>query len=381
MRGCLVWVIIALILCSPVIFWIVWGTQSVKPVSLLVIDKSVLDMERTSHAGLFYMLAHGKYRHANGKPYSADQDYYGFFPLDKQGNYMVRKLTGLAEEDVDSIYNQSQAMMIVDARGVRHDRWVRGRTNDETSPFLDGGLNEADINLITRMREHGKPVIIESMAFSPAQTFEDRQWEESVLGVEWSGWQCFCFNELAVDINVDIPHRWVQRYEEQNGTGWRFKGPGIVMVNDIEEVHVLATGTDIVQPYPTIRTDASIGAQYKLPDRVPYFGSFEIVYPKEPDMRVVSRFEMNLTPRGDSLFNELKLPKSFPAVITGQKVTFIAGDFSNVQVPEWTTQVDQADKIMLFLRRFAGKPDPHDAGRFFWTYTYPLMTKVLRDNL
>jgi hypothetical protein len=372
--GCLLWILLLLILSSPFILWLVWSLEPPRPVALVMLDQTVPDLNMNSHSSYYWILEEEHYVRPDRKYFQKEQDYYGFFPID-QRNYMNRTLTGTT--DIDSLAAKIKGLVMLDGYGVRHDRWLKGRLSDEQSEFLSGGLDESEFELLESMKNAQKPIVFESRVFSPRMTPDDVYRLESVAGVKWTGWWGYSFESLDPNENPRLPTQWIQAWEDQNHRNWRFKGAGVLLVGEGGDVVALTMGVHLKQANPILRTEFSDQLDYRVPPRVPFTGSFEIVSPVSPDYHTVSRFDLNLTVAGDSLLAQYHIPRTFPAVLTAPRMTFIAGDFSGVGVTPSISHLYRMERVMQPLLRFTEKKQPQAPDRFFWEYYYPVMKKVL----
>ena len=72
-----------ILLFIPLIGFIAWCMQETKPLSVLVIDKTVPNTNFQEHRTFMMILKNQNWTKPDGSFYKTDQDYFGFFPQQK----------------------------------------------------------------------------------------------------------------------------------------------------------------------------------------------------------------------------------------------------------------------------------------------------------
>jgi hypothetical protein len=164
-------------------------------------------------------------------------------------------------------------------------------------------------------------------------------------------------------------------YRKEYRRPWAFTKPGVVFITD-RDIIVLEEGTHLKSALPLISTDSVYRAMYGISENVGFEGWFDVIDPLKN--KVISTFNLETTPAGDTLLNENFLSKQFPAVITdtlNQRTYYFSGDFATNKVPYWTVRFSGVDKLKGIL--YSDKPN--DGRRFFWLYYKPLINGIFTD--
>ena len=93
---------------------------------------------------------------------------------------------------------------------------------------------------------------------------------------------------------------------------------------------------------------------------------------------MISKFNIDTTPEGDTLLSRNNLSKEFPAVVqdqVSQRIYYFSGDFATYDVPFWTSRFKGAEKLKGIF--YSDKAD--DTRRFFWLYYRPLINGIFSD--
>ncbi|HEY3389459.1 MAG TPA: hypothetical protein VGK38_07820, partial [Prolixibacteraceae bacterium] len=89
-------------LLLPLILWFLWVFKPSYKANILIIDKTVLTKDGLEHKPFDWVLHHRKYFKPDGKSYTAQSDYLGFFPL-KNDSFLIKDLSKFTEKQIDSI--------------------------------------------------------------------------------------------------------------------------------------------------------------------------------------------------------------------------------------------------------------------------------------
>jgi hypothetical protein len=370
-------IILAVIVALPLINLIRWTFQTHKPLDIILVDKTVPNVELDQHKSFNWILTNERFvKKENKRSYSYKNDYFGFTPkislrerlMDKR-DYRIGDLIDLASKN-DVVY-------FADTYGVFTNDWYRGSgsfAKSRRSRKLYGGLNNADNLLIKEMKDRNKLVILEYNSFDyPTIQFESNRIQDR-LGITFSGWTGKYFSTLDT-IGEDFPIWMTGMYRKQYNLPWKFKKAGIVVVKD-KYIIVLEEGTDLKNPMPHIITDSVYAKKYNLPESVAFDNWFDIIDPLANS--VISKFKIETTSLGDSLLIGYGLTADFPAVIrdpVAARTYYFSGNFANNTVPMWTSRFKGVDKLKGIL--YSDKPD--DTRRFFWLYYRPLMTGIITE--
>jgi hypothetical protein len=368
-------IILAVIFFLPVVNFIRWTFQTKKPMSVVVLDKTVPNLERDKHKSFMWVLTNERIvKKENKSSYSFRKDYYGFFPkkplrerLFNQKNLRLTETLELADK-TDAIY-------YADTYGVFLNDWYRGINKSRRSRKLYGGLNNNDMLLLSEMKKRDKLIVLEYNTFDYPTADLERYKTEEQLGIKFSGWTGKYFSSLDSVSDPDFPTWLTAMYKKEYRKPWTFSKPGIVFLKG-SEIIVLEEGTHLKNAMPLISTDSSWTAKYKMENNVPFDKWFDIIDPLES--KVISEFNLETTAVGDTLLFENFLSNKFPAVITdnkNQRTYYFSGDFATNKVPYWISRFKGIEKLRGIL--YTEKPE--DTRRFFWLYYRPLINGIFGD--
>jgi hypothetical protein len=197
------------------------------------------------------------------------------------------------------------------------------------------------------------------------------------LGIEWGGWIGKYFSSLDTTAKSpgNFPVWMTAMYRKEYRKPWTFTKPGVVFVKD-RDIIVLEQGTHLKSALPFITTDSVFRKKFKLPEKVQFQGWFDVIDPLKS--KVISKFNLETTPAGDTLLFENFLSKQFPAIITdttNQRTYYFSGDFATNNVPFWISRFKGIEKLKGIL--YTEKPE--DPRRFFWLFYRPLINGIFSD--
>jgi hypothetical protein len=367
-------IILAAILFLPLINLIRWTFQEKKPMDIILVDKTVPDLERVKHKSFNWILTNERFVKKEKKSsYSYKKDYYGFYPLrplrEKQwgrNDYRLSNVIKMAES-VDALY-------ITDTYGVFFNDWYKGINRSRKSRKLYGGLNNTDFLLIKEMKDRNKLIVMEYNTFDyPTAAFESFRTQEK-LGLTFSGWTGRYFASLDTT-QLDFPVWMTAIYRKQYKQPWTFKKSGVVILKE-KAIIVLEDGTHLKNPMPHIITDEANCQKYSVAGSVAFDQWFDIIDPLQNN--VISKFKLETTAQGDTLLLNNFVSNEFPAVVQDavtNRIYYFSGDFAHTDVPVWTSRFKGFYKLKGLL--YSDKPE--DTRRFFWLYYRPLINGIFTD--
>jgi hypothetical protein len=370
----IVGIILVVILALPVINLFRWTFQPKKPMDIILVDKTVVTLEREHHKSFSWIINNERFvKKENKRSYSYKEDYYGFIPLrplremkSKKNEYRLADLINLAKNN-DAIY-------FADTYGVFFNDWFGAFTKSRRSRKIYGGLNGNDNILLKEMKDRNKLIILEYNSFDyPTTQFESVRAQEK-LGITFSGWTGKYFSSLDTT-SSDFPIWMTDMYRKGYKKPWSFTRPGIVFLNE-KDIIVLEEGIHLKNPMPHIITDGANSAKYGVTGSVAFDGWFDIIDPL--NNKTISKFKIETTRLGDTLLAGKNLVRQFPAVIqdsVSQRIYYFSGDFAKSNVPFWTSRFKGVDK----LKRILYSDKTEDTRRFFWLYYKPLINSIFSE--
>jgi len=370
-------VIILLILCLiPIASWLIWNIKPSKPINIMVLNKTVLGLERKEHRAIFWLLLNDKFVKDDNKVYRMEKDYYGFHPIRplKSRKYEVKRIK---LEEINDLVSNFDMAYYSDTYGVFFNEWFRRQSGQGKGTLIEGGLNNNDYLFIKGLHDQGKLLIAEYNFIAPPTIQLVRKKAEELLGIKWTNWTGRYINELDPAKSKDLPDWIVGIYKKRNDGEWPFTGAGIVLVNEpAQQVAVLQADKHLENGVPEIQTTGYGLESYQLPENVHYPHRFDIM--EEQSNEVIAEFKLHVNIEGKAVLDEFNLPSRFPAVLesnTGSPFLYLAGDYSDYPVRMWTAKLQG---IRTFEKVFYTNKE-NSTSKFYWTYFVPLLSQVLTN--
>lgn len=367
-------IILVIILIVPFISFLCWSFQEKKPLDIVILNKTVPSPDRIKHKSFNWILNNERFvTKARGKSYSYKKDYYGFAPTRplKEKGY-TKKEYRLSE--MMSLPDSVDALYVADTYGVFFNDWYAGINKSRKSRRIYGGLNQVDYLLINEMKNRNKLVVLEYNSFDfPTAEFQSVRTQEK-LGLRFTGWTGKYFSRLDTT-SPDFPVWMTAMYRKQYGKPWTFRKAGIVLLTE-KNIIVLEEGTHLRNPMPLIITDSVNCSRFGVPSSVTFENWFDIIDPLENN--IISRFRIETTALGDSLFADNLLDNEFPAVIedpVNKRTYYFSGDFASNKVNYLISRLEGVEKLKGLL--YSDKQN--DTRRFFWLYYRPLVNTIFSD--
>jgi hypothetical protein len=310
----LVIAILVLILAAP---WILWQIQQPKPLQVVIVDKMAPEFSNRSHQGLLWLLNQQKY----AKP---------------------------AESA-----SQPDLVYVADADGVRDNE---------------------EMKLIRSAVYDGASLIADFNTFADTTPPEVRKMMYELLGLRWTGWTGRYYKSLAA-LN-DIPEQVIRNYESQSGAEWNFRGSGLVLIGEGNQVIVLEDGKQLRDDGFALRFTQEGQNLSSVKGKHRYYGWFDMIEPTESS-DALAYYELNPTPEGGSLLQRFGLSERFPAVVKNENSVYtsyyFAGDWANTERdPFWSRYLGWEK-----LKGWATFQDNESA--IYWDVYVPMMKSILQQ--
>jgi len=227
------------------------------------------------------------------------------------------------------------------------------------------------------MQRNNKLVILEYNTFDyPTAELERAKIQDSLLRIKCTGWTGKYFSSLdTAKSDNNLPTWMITMYRKQYKKQWSYTKPGLILLTD-KKIIVLEEGIQLKSALPKITTDSLYRAKYGIKNNIAFQGWIDIIDPLKTN--VISTYNIETTPAGDSLLFENFLTNKFPAVITdtkNQRTFYFAGDFANNKISYRTSRFKGIEKLKGIL--YTDKPD--DPRNFFWCYYKPLLNGIFSD--
>lgn len=345
--------------------WVLWHTAPVRPLDIVVVDKTVAKPDYRKHAGLFWLLRHEKVvQRRTGQPLREDRDYAGYQHT-ADGQPHVVPISG----------GKSDLTYIADTYGVYEDD-LQGRPLGLRSHLIYGGMSLDEVRTVTGDLRQGATLVGEFNCIASPTVGRAREELSDALGVRWTGWigRHFQFLDLTVDLPLWIPRAW----KHQTGRPWRFRGPGYVLVNEQGFLVVLVEGIDTPAPALRITFDEAYAKRYGTVRRQTYDYWFEVMEPR-PGAEVIAQFEFKLTDAGREKARGVPIDRPFPAVVRterpGHLAYYFAGDFADQPKAPSSYRYKWLPRVRAWL----GAEHRDDQQAFYWRVYVPVMQHVIRE--
>ncbi|MGB9746001.1 MAG: hypothetical protein ACPLXM_03650 [Bacteroidales bacterium] len=369
-------VLLVLLILIPFAGHLLWRFDTQRQMGVILVDKSVTDICRTSHLPFIWILNHLRFTKADGKPYDLATDYYGFLPLAPANsrNFEVKRIR---LDDIEELSDRNDVLFYADTKGITYGEWFMGSSGEKKGSTIKiiGGLNQNDYLLLRNMYEKNKTVIAEHQFFSSASDPLVLNKTAEMFKIDYSYWHGRYFPKLDTAKNPELLPEFVVSYTRLYGQPWRFKGPGIIFIRGGRIV--VLDQKDLVSTIPLIVTPKNKAREYNLPDTIAYPGWFEISG-SGPGNEIFAEFYIPVNDSGKARMEREMIPVRFPAVIHSlqkQSFWYFTGDFSDCKIPYWTRKIKNWDKISLLH-----SSSPQKTTTFVWNYYIPLVERILDDT-
>jgi len=371
------WFFLIMLLPFPLWMYLGWYFSPSKPLSVAIIDKTVLTRERKEHESLNWVLTNQKYVKPDGELYSISKDYFGFFPK-LNGKYEIHGLENFNPEQIDTLADASDAVYIADTYGIFASEWYTQKEQTEHSSMIYGGLSPVDMMFLQNMKKKKKLIMTEFNTIASPTNEAVRADFETTFDLRWTGWSGRYFESLDTLKNPELPRWLVRDYKLQHSNRWPFKQSGIALVHYDTRVEILENKTHLTQEVPYILTNKENCERFELPEKIKYPYWFDVMLTKRSN-NVVSIYSVYTNAKGDSILESIGIPKVFPAVIehTGDYLFYyFSGDFCDNPIEQFTAKIKGVRAFRWFF--YNGKEIP-ERRSFFWEYYSPLVTKILAN--
>lgn len=360
-------IIPAAILLLAIIIFGGWFLIPSSPLDIVVLDKTVPAgasgtaddpiLSFRKHYGLFWLLDTLKYKNPQtGNAYDYETDYYGSV------------LSGDLQPEEKSMANLGRTpdmVYLADAYGA------------DTKNTKDGnkGISYDDISAAAVAHENGATLIAETDILASATEDSVKGELQSTFGFKYTGWTGRYITDMA-DLS-DVP-TWAQSlHESQFGRPWDYKGAGMLLVSEKEEIIVLEE-----KDFDGDMLSISMNPDYEKEfgkHAVNYYNWFEIVTP-EYGTETIASYRMNLNDSGKEKFSKISNETDFPAVVRTKNAKapayYFAGDFNDyVSFERYSHFLFSLNLYQMFSYERAG-----DITNFYWNFYTPLMDTILKQT-
>lgn len=360
----LLWLFVTIIiLIIPIILW---SFKTETEMNIVIINKTVPDQSYREHKGLTWLLNHEKViKPLSKQRYDTGSDYYGFFPMENEGDE-IRSLPNELEE-VDLIY-------IADTYGVYDEE-----SNNERPEKIYGGITLEEISTIKEVIYNDQATLIaEFNSFASPTQANARDELTDLLALDWTGWTGRYFQELDPTKTDEIAEWMLNQYQQQEDNPWSFSGSGFVFIHEDGSVVVLEEGVDIGKGGMKLSFTEAGQSFFELKKSPDYYYWFDIVQAHNAE-DILAFYDWDLTKKGEEQLRSHEIPTSFPAIIKstkfGNPTYYFAGDYVDVaNVPTYYQY-----KWLTAFKNWFSFNTPGNTETFYWKTYVPMMQTILAD--
>ncbi|MEQ8237794.1 MAG: hypothetical protein RIA69_01210 [Cyclobacteriaceae bacterium] len=385
LRVIAVLILIALISTPLIMRWL-WGKVDHKPLSVFILDKTVLNTSYQEHLSLNWVLNHNKYVKSSGAFYTPEDDYYGFFP-DGEGDYTIKDIEEFTDEELMAFADNYDMAYYTDLYGIYAVEWNNeypeinpdvdpGRIGERSS-LIYGGLTANELGLLKAFKKQKKLIVNEFNIIAAPTSNKLRRAYEKEFNLKWSGWTGRYFDNLDTTINKELPRWLINNYLTQNKNQWPFKNAGIAFVHTSDKVVILEKSTHLEIEVPVIHTEEEFVDYYGVVEEMKYPFWFDIIETTDQN-QILSSYKISSNEKGDSVLRKWNIPKEFPAVISSKEdypFFYFAGDFADNPVSMKHAKFKYINQFgFLFYESTVSERES-----FFWKFYQPLMKRIIDD--
>ncbi|MFI5453677.1 hypothetical protein ACHMWN_16175 [Pedobacter sp. UC225_61] len=373
--------ILWLIPAIPLLMLIVWFLTPKTKLVVAIVDKTVLTRDGQEHISLDWVLNQEKFTKTSKKRYHVGNDYFGFFPKDKE-RFRLKGLERFTNNQLKQLSDDANLAYFTDTYGIYKKEWYNEQNAERSSGILYGGLSTNDLDFLEMMKAKHKLIITEFNTIGSPTSVENRNRFEQLFGMHWTGWTARYFNSLDTAVNMELPKWLVQNYKAANNKKWPFKRSGIAFVSDFDQVVILEDSTHLSNPLPYIVSSKYGQDKFSLPEKIKYPFWFDVIVPNQQINKRVADFKIYLNQKGKIELKKYGIPESFPAVLmhnaADYQFYYFSGDFCDNPI-SMTSSYFKGIGFFKFL--LFDTQDPMERKSFFWNFYRPMLTTILKDEV
>ncbi|MBW0176958.1 hypothetical protein [Sediminibacterium sp.] len=363
-------------------FWmlLLWHFTPNRELLIAIIDKTVVAQPGQEHLSLHWVLNQEKFSKNKTELYDPNQDYFGFFPLEKE-QYKLKGLERFNIAQLNDLSNRADATYITDAYGVFRNEWFKVGNDQDRSGIVYGGMSRQDLFLLQKMKEKKKLIITEFNSIGSPTDTAIRQQFEQLFDITWSGWIGRYFESFDTTVNKELPPWLIRNYKRTHNDKWPFKNSGIALIHAAnDQVVILENKTHLDNELPFIYTNTEGKDHYGMPDKIKYSFWFDIISVNNKTNDVLSEFVIDVNEAGARELAKFNIPARFPAITShvddDYRFFYFSADFCDNPVTLTSSYFKGVGyfKWMMYTRR-----DALERKSFFWKLYRPLLTTILND--
>ncbi len=340
---------------------IAWELWPLRPMNVVIVDKTVPFQNYREHQNFDWLLEAWKIGTPDGRFLDPASDYVGFDPTAKRGHDLT----------ADHLQG-AKVLFVADTCGVyRGDYEVPGVAALERSQKIYGGFTVAEAQAIDSFVGGCGTAIAEFNAFASPTGDAARARLEALFGVHWTHWVARYWPNVR-DENEVPP--WIGRvYERVFGRPFDVTGPALIFVRDDVDMVVLQPSLHfenadrIVTMHRTEEAPELAG----LPREGSFYFWLDVVDATTAD--VVYQYQVDVNRAGAEELTKHGLPLRFPALTRRPGAYYFAGDM----VDSTVELGDPRRKGLLAFRRARAWLGGSFEERLMWGWYAPVMEALI----
>jgi hypothetical protein len=155
-------IVVFILLLFPLGSWLTWRLIPAAPLEVMVIDKTVPNLNQQEHQSIHWLLNHFRFTKGDGSLYNEFQDYLGFFPGKKKEDYHINDLSGKSESEIQNKLDSTQLVYFADTYGV-YENDLLEQPKQTYSKKIYGGLDSHDMDFLNRAYKSEIDIIMNSI--------------------------------------------------------------------------------------------------------------------------------------------------------------------------------------------------------------------------
>lgn len=371
--------LVLFIILFPLWMWLAWLFTPKKKLVVAIIDKTAMTKEGQEHVSFTWILNHNRFTKNKTKLYTAENDYFGFFPKENE-NFRIKGLERFSTAQLEKLSNDADMAYYTDTYGIYSNEWYLRNNDVERSGIVYGGMSEQDIDFLRNMKARHKLIIAEFNTIGSPTKADIRSEFENMFGLKWTGWTGKYFSSLDTSVNTELPRWLINNFKNEHGGQWPFHNAGIAFVNNSDYVVVVEEKTQLNDPLPHIECNATGQKTFGLPESIKYSYWFDIIQPDTTVNKIIAEYSVNLNAAGKAELQKNNIPFRFPAITmhkgTDYQFYYFSGDFCDNRINMLSSYFKG---IRLFKSFFYNSKGSAERTSFFWNYYQPLMTTIVND--
>jgi len=367
------------ILLLPLWMLIAWYFGSKRKLVIAIVDKTVLNTKGQEHISLDWILNQEKFTKNNNELYKKGQDYYGFFPGEKE-KFELKGLERFSTAQLEQMSADVDAAYLTDTYGIFSNEWYKTGDAKERSGIIYGGMSIQDLSLLKLLQAKHKLIITEFNCLGSPTLPNVRTEFEKLFGVKWTGWVGRYFDSFDTARNKELPHWLINNYKLRHNGDWPFKKSGIAFVHSDERIVILENKTHLHNELPHIYASEEGMEHYGMSEKMKYSFWFDVIEANMSFNHVISTYEIDANEKGKEELKRNNIPTSFPAIIAhinkDYRFFYFAGDFCDNPVEMGSSYFKKIRLLKWFMYNTS---DLQERKSFFWELYRPLVTTILND--